>query len=140
MVKIVTPGGVSNYGQGMPRQHAYSALEGMPYQVTSDSRQLYSLEDADQRAPTRLQTILHAQTLKPVSRAARLRAAGIPLPTQDITYDMDIQRTVTPYRDSMIDPFTFKSGRSTRHIQKYRPMMTTKGQGLVKVNMGFNRY
>ena len=140
MVKIVTPGGIANFGQGMPRQNAYSALEGMPYRVTSDSRELYSLEDRDQVAPTRLQTIMHAQTLKPVSRAARLQSAGIPVSTDDITYDRDIHRTVTPYRGGMIDPLTFKSGRSTRHIQKFRPIMTTEGRGLVKVNMGFNRY
>ena len=140
MVKIVTPGGVSNYGQGMPRQNAYSALEGMPYRVTSDSRELYSLEDADQVAPTRLQTIMKAQTLKPVSRASRLEFAGVPVPPTDITYDRDIHRTVTPYRGGMVDPFTFKSGRSTRHIQRFRPVMTTEGRGLVKLNMGFNRY
>ena len=140
MVKILTPGGSINYGQGMPRQATYSALEGQPYQVTSDSRELYSLEDRDQRAPTRLQTILHAQTLKPVSRAARLASAGIPVSTDDITYNRDIHRSVTPYRGGMIDPLSFKSGRSTRHIQKFRPMMTTDGDKLVKVNMAFNRY
>ena len=140
MVKILTPGGIANFGGGMPRQGTYSALEGMPYRVTSDSRELYSLEDRDQVAPTRLQTIMKAQTLKPVSRASRLQSAGVPVPPTDITYDRDIHRKVTPYRQSEVDPFTFKSGRSTRHIQKFRPMMTTDGRGLVKLNMGFNRY
>ena len=139
MVKILVPGGSSNLGQGMPRQHAYSALEGMPYNVQSSLTEFARLGDRGQH-PSRLQTIMSAQTLKPTSRYQRLERAGIKAPIEDRMYDRQIDRQVTPFRNPMVDVLTFKSGRSTQYVNQQRPKTYSAGDRLVRINMGFNRY